>query len=133
MLATQTISETLVHLPMYFELGSRVKDGFLGLLRMAIAIIVRFSDWPLKLSVVIGFALSFFAAFIALLRALFRLFGIFMVPGWTSTVLSVWFLSGLIMATLGVHGFYLGRVFAQVKRRPRIVLETRTLTPETDR
>ncbi|WP_421698456.1 hypothetical protein [Ancylobacter sp.] len=34
MLATQTISETLVHLPMYLELGSRVKDGFLGLLRM---------------------------------------------------------------------------------------------------
>ncbi|WP_421698455.1 hypothetical protein [Ancylobacter sp.] len=81
----------------------------------------------------IGFAFSFFAAFIALLRALFGLFGIFMVPGWTSTVLSVWFLSGLIMATLGVHGFYLGRVFAQVKRRPRIVLEMRTLTPETDR
>ena len=107
--------------------------SFLRLLRMAIAIIVRFSDRPLKLSVVIGFAFSFFAALISLLLALFWLFGIFTVPGWTSTVLSVWFLSGLIMATLGVHGFYLGRVFAEVKKRPRIVVETRTLTPETDR
>lgn len=50
----------------------------------------------------------------------------FRVPGWTSTVLSVWFLSGLIMATLGVHGFYLGRVFNEVKGRPRIVIEAQT-------
>lgn len=107
--------------------------SFLRLLRMAVAIVVRFSDRPLKLSVVIGFAFSFFAALLSLLLVLLWLFGIFTVPGWTSTVLSVWFLSGLIMATLGVHGFYLGRVFAEVKRRPRIVVETRTGATETER
>lgn len=48
------------------------------------------------------------------------------VPGWTTTVMSVWFLSGLIMATLGVHGFYISRIFAEVKKRPRIVVETTT-------
>ena len=47
-------------------------------------------------------------------------------PGWTSTILSVWFLSGLIMATLGIHGFYLGRVFREVQRRPRILIEQTT-------
>jgi len=96
------------------------------LLRMASAIVIRFSDRPLKLSVVVGFAFSFFAALISLLLVILWLFGIFTVPGWTSTVLSVWFLSGLIMATLGLHGFYLGRVFAEVKKRPRIIIEEKT-------
>jgi dolichol-phosphate mannosyltransferase len=106
---------------------------FMRLLRMAAAILIRFSDRPLKLSVVVGFAFSLFAALISLLLTVLWLFGIFTVPGWTSTILSVWFLSGLIMATLGVHGFYLGRVFAEVKQRPRIIVESTTATPADDR
>lgn len=100
--------------------------SMLRLLRMATAIVIRFSDRPLKLSVVAGFAISALAALISLGLVVLWLFGAFRVPGWTSTVLSVWFLSGLIMATLGVHGFYLGRVFNEVKGRPRIVIEAQT-------
>lgn len=96
------------------------------LLRMAIAIVIRFSDRPLKLSVVIGFAFSSFAALISIFLVILWILDIFTVPGWTSTVLSVWFLSGLIMATLGLHGFYLGRVFAEVKKRPRIIISEKT-------
>jgi len=88
---------------------------------------VRFSDRPLKLSVVIGLTFSLVSAAISLLLVIAWAGGAFTVPGWTSTVLSVWFLSGLIMATLGIHGFYLGRVFAEVKMRPRIVVETTTV------
>jgi len=98
--------------------------SFRRLLNMASAIIVRFSDRPLKISVAVGFAFSLFSALISVLLLILWLSGTFTVPGWTSTVLSVWFLSGLIMATLGVHGFYIGRVFAEVKRRPRIIVES---------
>jgi len=103
--------------------------SFRRLLNMASAIIVRFSDRPLKISVAVGFAFSFFSALISILLLILWLFGTFSVPGWTSTILSVWFLSGLIMATLGVHGFYIGRVFAEVKRRPRIIVESTTDSP----
>lgn len=96
------------------------------LIRMAVAIIIRFSDRPLKLSVIVGIAFSGISALVSIIIFMVWLFGVFSVPGWTSTVLSVWFLSGLIMATLGVHGFYLGRIFAEVKRRPRIVVERTT-------
>lgn len=96
------------------------------LVRMAIAIIIRFSDRPLKLSVIIGLTFSLLSAAISLIVLFSWLLGAFTVPGWTSTILSVWFLSGLIMATLGIHGFYLGRVFAEVKARPRIIIETTT-------
>lgn len=104
--------------------------NFLRLLRLATAIIIRFSDRPLKLSVFIGFAFSGLSAVISLLLLIAWLFGAFTVPGWTSTILSVWFLSGMIMATLGVHGFYLGRVFAEVKDRPRIIIETTSDTEQ---
>lgn len=100
--------------------------SFRRLLSLASAIIVRFSDRPLKLSIVVGFAFSIFSALISFLLVILWLLEIVVVPGWTSTVLSVWFLSGLIMATLGVHGFYIGRIFAEVKRRPRILVETTT-------
>jgi len=100
--------------------------GFLPLLKLATAIIIRFSDRPLKLSVIVGLSFSLISAAISLLLVIAWLSGAFTVPGWTSTILSVWFLSGLIMATLGIHGFYIGRVFSEVKRRPRIVVETTT-------
>lgn len=105
--------------------------SFPRLLRMAIAIIIRFSDRPLKLSVLIGLAFSLISASISLVLVLLWLSGSIAVPGWTSTILSLWFLAGMIMATLGIHGFYLARVFAEVKRRPRIIVETTTVGPGT--
>jgi dolichol-phosphate mannosyltransferase len=52
--------------------------------------------------------------------------GAFTVPGWTSLILSVWFLAGLILAVLGVHGVYVGRIFAEVQNRPRLLVEATT-------
>lgn len=96
------------------------------LLRLAVAIVIRFSDRPLKLSVLIGGVFSGMAALISILLFVLWLAGSFTVQGWTSTILSLWFLSGLILATLGIHGFYLGRVFREVQGRPRIVVQEMT-------
>lgn len=108
------------------RLAGKSSYNFVRLLRLAAAIIIRFSDRPLKISVIIGLAFSMFSAAISLVLVIAWLSGIFTVPGWTSTILSVWFLSGLIMATLGIHGFYIGRVFSEVKMRPRILIEATT-------
>lgn len=96
------------------------------LIRVAIAIIIRFSDRPLKLSVLLGLAFSGLSALFSLLVLLAWLTGAFTVPGWTSLILSVWFLAGLILAVLGIHGFYIGRIFAEVQQRPRIIVESST-------
>ena len=96
------------------------------LLAMATAVIVRFSDRPLKLSALLGLVFSLVAAAASVYLLIGSLLGAFTVPGWTSIVLSLWFLSGLIMLVLGVHGFYLSRVFAEVRRRPRLLVETTT-------
>ncbi|MEX0299179.1 MAG: glycosyltransferase family 2 protein [Kordiimonas sp.] len=100
--------------------------NFRRLLRVAIAIVIRFSDRPLKLSVLLGITLSGFSVVFSLLLLAAWITGAFTVPGWTSLILSVWFLAGLILAVLGVHGFYIGRIFAEVQNRPRILIEERT-------
>lgn len=96
------------------------------LMRLAIAIIIRFTDRPLKLSVFVGLLFSGMSVLVSLVLLGLWLAGAFTVPGWTSTMLSLWFLSGLIMAALGVHGFYLGRVFREVQGRPRLLIEQTT-------
>ena len=102
----------------------------LKLIRLAIAIIIRFSDRPLKISVFIGLSMSLLSAGVSVLLLVVWLMGVIEVPGWTSSLLSIWFLSGLILATLGLQGFYLGRVFEEVKNRPRIIIENKTLSSE---
>jgi dolichol-phosphate mannosyltransferase len=106
--------------------------SFTRLLRLAAAIIIRFSDRPLKLSVLVGMFFSFVSAAISCVLLLMWLTSNIEVPGWTSTMLSMWFLSGLIIAVLGVHGMYIGRIFTEVKQRPRLVVETTVAHREED-
>lgn len=103
------------------------------LVKLAITITVRFSDRPLKLSVLIGLAFSSISALISAVILIAWFFGAFTVTGWTSLILSVWFLSGLILAVLGVHGFYLGRVFSELQNRPRILVEQTTDDKASDK
>jgi polyisoprenyl-phosphate glycosyltransferase len=102
------------------------------LIRLSIAMIIRFSDRPLKISVLLGLSFSFFSVLISAILVVVWAFGIFTVPGWTSLILSLWFLAGLILSVLGVHGFYIGRIFAEVKRRPRIMVARSTDDSESD-
>jgi dolichol-phosphate mannosyltransferase len=105
--------------------------SFFRLLRLAGAIIIRFSDRPLKLSVLVGVIFSGISALISVILLAMWLTGIAQLPGWTSAMLSAWFLSGLILAVLGVHGMYMGRIFDEVKRRPRLIVEKSTDRPRT--
>lgn len=45
------------------------------------------------------------------------------IPGWSSLIVSVWFLGGVQLLSLRVIGEYLGRVFQQTKNRPRYLIE----------
>jgi len=46
------------------------------------------------------------------------------VPGWSSVILSIWFCSSVLLMALGVVGEYLGKIYAEVKHRPRYNVET---------
>ena len=77
-----------------------------------------FSTIPLRVWTYIGFAISFLSLSLTvyfLLRTL--IYGVD-VPGFASLIVSVTFLSGIQLLSLGVLGEYVGRIFAEVKRRP---------------
>lgn len=45
------------------------------------------------------------------------------IPGWTSLLVSVWFIGGAILTAIGIIGEYIGKIYKEVKRRPRYLVE----------
>ncbi|OGD19242.1 MAG: glycosyltransferase [Candidatus Aminicenantes bacterium RBG_16_63_16] len=93
------------------------------LLHLALDVVLSFSEKPLRLVIKLGFALSFLSIVWALVLLLRAVIVRQSVPGWSSLIVSVWFLSGLIVFVLGVVGIYVGKVFEQVKHRPLYIVE----------
>ncbi len=84
--------------------------------------ITSFSVKPLSLITGVGFVifvLSIFAAVYALVSFLLG----YAVSGWTSTIVSLWFLGGVQLICLGVVGQYIGKIYSEVKQRPRFIIE----------
>lgn len=85
--------------------------------------ITSFSVKPLKLISNLGILISILSIF-GMLYALISYFTGRAVSGWTATICSIWLLGGLQMLCLGVVGGYIGKVYSEVKGRPRFRIET---------
>ena len=48
------------------------------------------------------------------------------VQGWTTIVISLWGIGGLILLSLGIIGEYVGKIYMEVKHRPRYIISERT-------
>jgi polyisoprenyl-phosphate glycosyltransferase len=92
------------------------------LLRLAYDGIFSFSTAPLRLAVYAGFFFAVIAFLGGLLIIYQKLFHQIDVAGWSSTVVIMTFLGGLVLMTLGIIGEYVGRIYEEVKRRPVYVL-----------
>jgi dolichol-phosphate mannosyltransferase len=87
--------------------------------------VLSFSLTPLRLALWVGF-LSIGLAFAGILYALIvRFYTKDFVRGWTSIFTAVLFIGGAQLITLGIIGEYIGRIYAEVKRRPLYVVEER--------
>ena len=102
--------------------------SLIKLLRLATSNIIAFSDKPLKLFIYIGFTTSVLALIVAIYYFSMYLMGRLQVQGYASLILSVWFIGGMLMSSLGVIGIYIDKTFDQVKGRPNfIVAEERNM------
>lgn len=95
---------------------------FLKALRFALDSLVSQSDQPLRVSIKLGFLTSALSALYACWLAIRYYLLDVSVAGWTSVMVSLFFLTGVVLADLGIIGLYLGKVFDEAKRRPLYVV-----------
>lgn len=92
------------------------------LLKLAFNLIVTNTNKPLRLMIYWGVLMAFLSVLFALYNVFAYFFGYINLPGFTTTVFSIWFVGGLIMMQLGVLGIYIGKIFDKIKGRPLYVV-----------
>jgi glycosyltransferase involved in cell wall biosynthesis len=101
------------------------------LVDLALDGIFSFSKAPLRMAIYIGLA-SALVSFLGGTYVLYeKLFTDRAILGWASTIISITFLGGLILMTLGVVGEYIGRIYDEVKRRPLYIVHETVGLPGT--
>lgn len=88
--------------------------------------ITSFSVKPLRFICVLGFLILFISIIIMIYAFIRKVTGN-NVEGWTFITISIWFLGGLQMLSLGIVGEYIGKVYNETKQRPRYIIEENLL------
>ncbi|KAB8179318.1 glycosyltransferase [Lysobacter maris] len=104
--------------------------SFRKLLRLAINIVLSYSDKPLRLVVKLGLAFSLFAFCVVLLSVYRYSVGDIAVAGFTSVIASIWLLGGVMIFCVGIIGLYLGRLFNDAKGRPYYIISKQLNAPK---
>lgn len=92
------------------------------MLALAFNGISSFSVKPISLILGMGLFIIFISL-LALVYAMISYVTGHVVPGWTSLILSIWFLGGLQLLAIGMVGQYIGKIYIEVKQRPRYNIE----------
>jgi polyisoprenyl-phosphate glycosyltransferase len=93
------------------------------LLNLSLDIVLSYSDKPLRLAIKLGLLITCISLIFSII-IIYRWFtGEIEVLGYTSLILSIWMLSGIIIFVLGVVGLYIGKIFENVKDRPTYIIK----------
>lgn len=106
--------------------------SFRKLLALAFNNMIAFSDKPLWLMVKFGAFISFTALLIGIYYLVQFLLGNILEPGFTSLIVSIWLLSGIMIFMLGIVGIYVGKNFEKAKGRPVYIVHKRLNLEEED-
>ncbi|MCK5535628.1 MAG: glycosyltransferase family 2 protein [Bacteroidales bacterium] len=96
---------------------------FNTLISLAIDSIISQSNKPLKISIKFGFMISSLSMVYAFYLIIMYLLNDIIVEGWTSVIVSIYFIAGLLFANLGVLGLYIGKIFDEQKKRPLYIVK----------
>jgi dolichol-phosphate mannosyltransferase len=98
------------------------KYPFSKMLRLALNAITSFSYFPLQVATFFGFVLAGISILTIPLVAILRLAGSHFFEGQTTTLISVLFLGGVQLISLGILGEYIGRLYDEAKGRPLYIV-----------
>lgn len=103
------------------RMAGETKYSLAKMISLSIDGITSFTARPMRFIFIVGVCLVFLDIIIAI-WALLSYFSDKATSGWTSLILSVWFLGGLILMSIGIVGEYIGKIYIEVKQRPRYAI-----------
>jgi len=106
------------------RLAGTTKYPFRKMISLALDGITSFSIVPLRIITMTGF-LVFLICLILMIYSFVAYLQNKTIPGWFSTVLPFYFLGGIQILCIGIIGEYLGKIYNEVKRRPRYIVDER--------
>jgi glycosyltransferase involved in cell wall biosynthesis len=96
--------------------------SYAKMFKLALDGITSFSEFPLKVATLTGFIFSG----VSFLLIIYALYGRFVLntnqPGWTSLMLSVSFIGGIQLLSIGIIGEYIGRIGTNIRNRPLYII-----------
>lgn len=98
-------------------------NRFTGSLKIGLNGIISFGSKPLQMMSIIGFIIAGFSFLLGAYYVVTKLAGWNYNPGLPTTVLVVTFFSGVQLLSLGLMGEYVGRIYDEVKRRPKYIID----------
>ena len=111
----------------YYTRGERfageTKYPLKKMILLALNGIASFSVMPLRLITIVGFVLFLVSLLAIVWITIEKLFFDGIVQGWASTMISIYFIGGIQIMSLGIIGEYVGRNFQQSKGRPRYIID----------
>ena len=112
----------VVYYQRHARMAGESKYPLKKMIRFALEGITSFSVKPLKLISNFGICIACLSV-LGLLYALISFLAGVAVPGWTAIVCSIFLLGGIQLFCLGMVGTYIGKIYAETKRRPRYWIE----------
>jgi glycosyltransferase involved in cell wall biosynthesis len=85
--------------------------------------VTSFTAFPLRVIAVLGVLVSFLSVAMMMWVLWVKLFTTLAIPGWTSSVIPVYFLGGIQLLSIGILGEYVAKLYSEAKRRPRYFVE----------
>jgi dolichol-phosphate mannosyltransferase len=119
---------TFIDVPHDPRHSGRSTYTLMGRFNLGFDAIISFSNKPLILSVRLGFIIVILTLVAAAVFTYRKLVLDVTVEGYTSIIVSLFFLGGIIIMNIGIVGIYVGRIYDQVKKRPLYIIEETTFS-----
>lgn len=103
--------------------AGKSKWNFFGLLKYAKEGIISFSTMPLKLSILFGLIISVIAIILGITVFIQTLYYGKDVPGYASTIISVLFMGGIQLISIGILSEYISKMYMEIKDRPKYIIK----------
>lgn len=125
MAAWTGFAQTAVRFERPLRAAGRTKYGLWKMLRLAWTATMSFSPAPLRFILAVGIGITLAGCGYGVYAVIRILFGLYVVPGWTSVITLTCMIGGAIIVSIGVLGDYVARIFEEVKGRPLYVVSLR--------